>query len=176
MGTLAVALEFASGNKQSVSEPPKPPEGQILMEKKSASLSRPETATPGWNIVGHEVLESRRQLRSKVNELIRLASSSALTTGEIRQQLLLAVATFGPQLATQLVRSLHRDDYQERQSVVWLLTLLNDSATIPPLQRMSGNKRVPRAIRLSASLALAGMGITAQTIDNHRRTRLYAIS
>lgn len=146
------------------------------MEKRSARLSQPETATPGWNIVEHEVLESRRQLRSKINELIRLASSSTLTTGEIRQQLLLAVATFGPQLATQLVRLLYRDDYQERQSAVWLLTLLNDAATIPPLQRMSGNKRIPRAIRLSASLALAGMGITEQTIDDHRRTRLYAIS
>ena len=146
------------------------------MEKKSARLSRPETAIPGWNIVEHEVLESRRQLRSRVNELICLVNSSTLTTGEIRQQLLLAVATFGPQLAKQLVHALHRDDYQERQSVVWLLTLLNDSATIPALQRMSGNKRIPRAVRLSASLALAGMGITAQTIDNHRRTRLYAIS
>ena len=146
------------------------------MEKKSARLSRPETATPGWNIVEHEVLESRRQLRSRVNELICLVNSSTLTTGEIRQQLLLAVATFGPQLAKQLVHALHRDDYQERQSVVWLLTLLNDPATIPALQRMAGNKRIPRAVRLSASLALAGMGITAQTINNHRRTRLYAIS
>ena len=146
------------------------------MEKKSARLSQPETATPGWNVVEHEVLESRRQLHSRINELILLVNSSTLTTGEIRQQLLLGVAEFGPRLATQLVRSLHRDDYQERQSIVWLLTLLNDSATITPLQRISGNKRIPRAIRLSASLALAGMGITAQTIDNHRRTRLYAIS
>src|SRR5260370_7289955 len=139
-------MKASRSNKQSVSEPTKPPEGQILMEKKSARLSRPETATPGWNIVEHEVLESRRQLRSKVNELIRLASSSTLTTSEIRQQLLLAVATFGPQLATQLVRSLHRDDSQDRQSVVWLLPLLNDSAPITPLPRIPPTKRTPPPI------------------------------
>jgi hypothetical protein len=90
--------------------------------------------------------------------------------------LLSGVTKFGPQLAMQLVRSLYRDDPLERQSVVWLLTLLNDTETITPLRHISDNKRLPRLIRLSASLALAGMGITAEKIDDHRRARLYAIS
>src|SRR5712692_3029143 len=103
-------MKASRSNKQSVSEPPKPPEGQILMEKKSARLSRPETATPGWNVVEHEVLESRRQLRSKVNELIRLWRRSSLSPGEIRQPFLLALTTFGSPPANPPVRSLHRDD------------------------------------------------------------------
>lgn len=131
----------------------------------------------GRNIVELEVLESRRHLRLKVNELIRLANNpTTITTGEMQQQLSLGVSKFGAQLSGQLVRSLHRDDHQERQSIVWLLTLLNAKETITPLRHMSDDKRIPRSIRLSASLALAGMGVTAETIDSHRRTRLYAIS
>jgi hypothetical protein len=150
------------------------------MEIKDARLFQREAASDmlehGWNIVEFEVLESRRQLRLKVNELIQLVNKSTITTNEIRQELLLGIAKFGPQLAIQLVRSLHRDDPQERQSIVWLLTLLDDTETIIPLQHMSIDKRLPRPIRLSASLALAGMGVTAETIDKHRRVRLYAIS
>lgn len=148
------------------------------MEKKGARLFQRETDTQryGWNIVELEVLKSRRQLRLKVNELISLVNHSTLTTGEIRQQLLLSVEKFGPQLAAQLVRSLHRDNHQERQSIVWLLTLLNDAGTVTPLRHMSGNKRIPRPIRLSASLALAGMGMTEEIIDDRGRNRLYAIS
>lgn len=130
----------------------------------------------GRNIVELEVLESRRHLRLKVNELIRLANNPTITTGEMQQHLSLGVSRFGTQLAGQLVRSLHRDDHQERQSIVWLLTLLNAKETITPLRHMSDDKRIPRSIRLSASLALAGMGVTAETIDSHHRTRLYAIS
>ncbi len=150
------------------------------MEMKDARLFQREAASAiaghGRNIVELEVLESRRQLRLKANELIQLANKSTITTNEIRQELLFGIAKFGPQLAIQLVRSLHRDDLQERQSIVWLLTLLNDIQTIIPLQRMSVDKRLPRSIRLSASLALAGMGVTAEMIDKHRRVRLYAIS
>ena len=148
------------------------------MEKKGARLFQLETGTfeHGWNVVEHEVLESRRQLRQKVNELIRLVDGSMLTTEEIQQQLLSGVAKFGPQLAMQLVQSLHRDDPLERQSIVWLLTLLNDAETITPLRHISDNKRLPRLIRLSASLALAGMGITVETIDGHSCARLHAIS
>ena len=129
------------------------------MEKKGARLFQLETETfeKSWNVLEHEVLESRRQLRQKVNELIRLVDGSTLTTGEMQQHLLSGVAKFGSQLAMQLVRSLHRDDPLERQSVVWLLTLLNDAETITLLRHMSDNKRLPRPIRLSASLALAGM-------------------
>ncbi len=148
------------------------------MGKKGAGLFQHDANTleHGWNIVELEVLESRRQLRLKVSELIHLVNNSNITTDEIRQQLLLGVAKFGTQLATQLVRSLHRDDAQERQSIVWLLTLLNENGTIKPLQHMSHDKSLPRPIRLSASLALAGMGVTAETIDDQRRVRLYAIS
>lgn len=143
------------------------------MEKKSARLFQRDH---GRNIVELEVFESRRQLRLIVNELIRLANNATITTGEMQQQLFLGVSRFGAQLAAQLVRSLHRDDPQERQSIVWLLTLLNAKETITPLQHISDDKRIPRSIRLSASLALAGMGVTAETIDNHHRTHLYAIS
>ncbi|HEX9131034.1 MAG TPA: hypothetical protein VF844_01945 [Ktedonobacteraceae bacterium] len=143
------------------------------MEKKSARLFQRDR---GRNIVELEVLESRRHLRLNVNELIRLANNATITTGEMQQQLFLGVSRFGTQLAAQLVRSLHRDDSQERQAIVWLLTLLNAKETITPLRHMSHDERIPRSIRLSASLALAGMGVTADMIDNHRCTRLYAIS
>ncbi|HEX6109285.1 MAG TPA: hypothetical protein VFZ02_07690 [Ktedonobacteraceae bacterium] len=122
-----------------------------------------------------EVLESRRQLRQKVNELIRLANNSTIPTDEIQRNLTLGVTRFGTQLSSQLLRSLHREDPQERQSIVWLLILLNDKVTIAPLQHISQDKRIPRPIRLSASLALAGIGATLESIENHRRSRLYAI-
>ena len=143
------------------------------MEKRDARLFQQATDTneQSWNIVELEVLESRRKLRQKVNELIRLANGSSITTSEMRQQLLLGVAMFGNRFATQLVRSLERDDHdqQGRQPIVWLLTLLNDKETIPLLQHISLNKRLSRSVRLSAALALAGMGATAETMANHRR-------
>jgi hypothetical protein len=143
------------------------------MEKKDARLFQDATHEHSWNIVE---LESRRQLRYRIHELIQLASSSSIPTSEMRQHLLLGVAQFGKLFATQLVRSLQRDDQQERQAIVWLLTLLNEQETIPSLQQMSRNERLPRSIRLSASLALAGMGATKEMTDNNRRVRLYAIS
>lgn len=143
------------------------------MEKKGARLFQQGEASPG-NIVE---LDSRRQLRLKVNELIRLVNDPTLTTGEIQGQLLHGAATFGTLFAAQLVRSLHRDDPQERQSIVWLLTMLDDRASIRPLMHMSRDPRIPRPIRLSASLALAGMGATRVLIEaESRRPRLYAIS
>jgi hypothetical protein len=99
-----------------------------------------------------------------------------MTTSAIRQELLQGVAAFGNHFATQLVRSLHRADDAERQSITWLLTVLNSSETIPPLQQMAANKRLPRAVRLAASLALAGMGVTAETIEQNRRLRFYVMS
>lgn len=145
------------------------------MEKKGARLFQAdeETFDYGWNTVE---LETRRQLRLKVNELLRLVNDPTLTTSEMQQHLLYYKAVFGKQLATQLVHSLHRSDPNERQSIVWLLTLLNEAASITPLRRMSGNKRLPRAVRLSASLALAGMGATPELLGEHRPARLYAIS
>src|SRR2546426_848262 len=144
------------------------------MEKRDARRFQPEVGTGehGWNIVE---LESRRHLRQRVQELIRLASDSTLTTSEIRHDLLHSVTTFGDQLATQLVRSLRNDDERHRESVVWLLILLDDQDTIPHLQRMSLDKQLSRPIRLSASLVLAGMGATAEMMVTPRQKPLYAI-
>ena len=149
-----------------------------MIEKKGARLFQKETNSLEFygNIVGLEVLESRRHLRLKVNELIRLATHSSASTEEIKRYLSLSLTGFGAQLPSHLLRSLIRDDPQERQSIVWLLILLNDSQTIAPLRNISIDKRLPRSIRLSASLALAGMGATAEANENYRRTRLYAIS
>ncbi|HLX40960.1 MAG TPA: hypothetical protein VKR42_10515 [Ktedonobacteraceae bacterium] len=152
------------------------------MEKEGARLFQHETNSDkrnnqnGWNIVELEVLESRRQLRQKVNELIGLCNSSTLTTSEIRHQMLLGVTSFGDQLATQLVRSLLCDDLQKRQNIVWLLTVLHDASTIPPLQRIALNTRLSRSIRLSAALALAGIGATAELRENIPTRQIYAIS
>ena len=148
------------------------------MEKKGARLFQKESHSLEFcrNIVELEVLESRRHLRQKVNELIRLASNSGASTEEIQRQLSLSLMRFGTQLSTQLLHLLNRDDPQERHSIVWLLIILNDAQTIAPLRHISLDKRIPRSIRLSASLALAGMGATAETNENCRRTRLYAIS
>jgi phosphoenolpyruvate carboxylase len=143
------------------------------MGKKVVRLFQPEHSR---NIRELEVLEYRRHLRQKVNELIRLANNSTIPTEEMQRKLTLGVARFGTQLSSQLLRSLHREDSQERQSIVWLLILLNEKVTVAPLQHISQDKRIPRSIRLSASLALAGLGATLETIEYHRRTRLYAIS
>ncbi len=146
----------------------KTPKGYILMEKKGARLFQKETNSLEFcrNIVELEVLESRRHLRQKVNELIGLATNSSASTEEIQRHLSLSLTGFGAQLSSQLLRSLNRDDPQERQSIVWLLILLNDARTIAPLRHISHDKRIPRSIRLSASLALAGMGVTEETNEN----------
>lgn len=146
------------------------------MEKGSARLFQQATSPAfeqNWNVVE---LETRKQVRRKVNVLLHLSNDMAITTSEMRQELLQSVATFGDAFATQLVRSLHRDDSAERQTVVWLLTVLNDKETIPPLLHMSGDPHLPRAVRLSAALALAGMGVTAEMIEKKRRVYLYALS
>ena len=148
------------------------------MEKKGARLFQKETNTLEFcrNIVELKVLESRRQLCQKVNELIGLATNSSATIEEIQRHLSLSRTGFGAHLSSQLLRSLKRDDPQERQSIVWLLILLNDAQTIAPLRHISLDKCIPRSIRLSASLALAGMGATAETSENCRRNRMYAIN
>jgi hypothetical protein len=130
----------------------------------------------GSNTVKLEVLKSRRRLRLEVNELIRLAHNSTVSTDEMQQHLFLCAARFGTLLPIQLLRSLHHEDTHKRQSIVWLLILLNDKETIGPLQHISQDKQMPRPIRLSASMALAGMGATTESLENHQCTRLYAIS
>lgn len=146
------------------------------MEKGSARLFQqaiPNVIEQSWNVVE---LETRKQARLKVNKLIHLANNGTVTSSDMRQELLHCVATFGNEFSTQLVRSLQRDNYSERQSIVWLLTLLNANETIHPLQTMSSDPHLPRSIRLSASLALAGMGIPAETLKKNRRVRLYVLS
>lgn len=123
------------------------------MAQKSASLFH----QPTWNIVE---LETRRELRQTINTLIQRANDPTTTTSEMRQDLLRHATRFGTPLTLQFVRALNRDDQQERQSITWLLILLNDSEAIFPLQQMSHNRSLSRAIRLSASLTLAGMGIS----------------
>src|SRR5258708_1837466 len=146
------------------------------MEKGSARLfqqATPEIVTQGWNIVE---LETRKQVRQHINTLLRQTTEMTLTTSETRQTLLACVATFGSEFVTQLVRSLQREDNEERQSATWLLTVLHDPDTIPPLQLMSSNKNLPRAVRLAAALTLAGMGVTAETTEKNRRRYLHALS
>ncbi|HEY0757473.1 MAG TPA: HEAT repeat domain-containing protein [Ktedonobacteraceae bacterium] len=145
------------------------------MEKGRARQFQPTTSAfeQSWNVVE---LTPRKQMRQKISDLLCKCNDSSVTTSAMRQELLQGLATFGSPFATQLVRSLHRDDAAERQSIIWLLTVLNAPETIPLLQQMAVNKRLPRAVRLSASLALAGMGVTAQNIEKNRRVHLYALS
>jgi hypothetical protein len=145
------------------------------MEKGRARQFQPATTAPeqSWNVVE---LMIRKQIRQKLHDLLRLCDDNSVTTSDIRQELLQGLATFGTQFATQLVRSLHRDDEAERQSITWLLTVLHSPETIPPLQHMAASKRLPRAVRLAASLALAGMVVTAEMIEKNRRAYLYALS
>jgi len=70
-------------------KPHKTSEGHILMKKRGARLFQQGdgSSETNWNIVE---LDSRRQLRQKVNELIRLSYDSTTTTSEMQQQLLQA--------------------------------------------------------------------------------------
>ena len=144
------------------------------MERRDARLfQQSATISEGWNIVE---LESHRQFRQTVNELIKNTSITGITTDDLRQQLEECKALYGTRFSIQLVRALQRENAQERQAVVSLLTLLNDSNTLPQLQHISQSKHYSRSIRLSASLALAGMGATREVTEDSRRVRLYAIS
>jgi HEAT repeat protein len=138
------------------------------MGEKSARLFRQEMTNEqySWNIVE---LESFRQLRQKVNELIELCNNPTYTTNELRYEMRRNVAMYGQSFCAQLVRALHCDDQERRQDVVWLLTILDEQATIPLLESMSANKRFSRPVRLSAAFALAGMGVTAEITDPHQR-------
>jgi hypothetical protein len=127
-----------------------------------------------WNVVE---LESRRHLRSKISELIHLTVNSPLTTTDLQQHLSLNQRLFGSRFALHLVRALSQhEDQAEREAVVWLLTLLNAQETIAPLQQMARNEQLSRLTRLSASLALAGMGATPEMSEHYQPRRVYAIS
>lgn len=120
--------------------------------------------------------ESHRHLRDTITELIYLTTSSTLTTSDLQHHLNQHKATFGNRFTTHLVRALLHTEQDERKAVIWLLTQFNDSETIAPLQQIAQNKHLSRSTRLSASLALAGMGATHEMQDIPRRIRLYAIS
>ncbi len=144
------------------------------MERRDARPFQQDAIThEGWNIVE---LESHRQFRQTINELIENTNIAGITTRDLLQQLEECKTIYGTRFMTQLVRALNRENAQERQAIVSLLTLLDDPNTIPQLQYISRNKHYPRSIRLSASLALAGMGATIETTEDSRRVRLYAIS
>jgi HEAT repeat protein len=149
--------------------------GHFLMEKRDTKLSQLEAGIndhQDWNIVE---LESRRHLRRRINELIRLTTSSTLTTSDLRHHLHFCKTLFGNHFTLHLVRALQQEDEDERQAVVWLLTVLNDKETLAPLQQMAQNEQLSRPVRLSASLALAGMGATRELTDSKPRRHLYAI-
>lgn len=144
------------------------------MEKWDA---RPLQSTSGmqaydWNVLE---LESRQNLHSKIRELIELTIHSTLSSREIQKRLHLCQAEFGKRFAFQLVRSLQRTDIDEREAIVWLLTQLQDQYTVPLLQKLSQQSHQSRAVRLSASLALAGLGETRE-MQTTPPPRLYAIS
>lgn len=126
-----------------------------------------------WNVIE---FTTQKHIRQDITNLLHLCSAQNVTTDEIRRELLRCEVTFGSQFTIQLVRALHRDDEAERQAITWLLTVLDATETIPPLQQMAANRYLPRTTRLAASLALAGMGVTARTLQENRRVLLYAIS
>jgi hypothetical protein len=145
------------------------------MERRDARLFQHDATNKGWNIVE---LESHRQFRQRIYELVQLAHESDLPTSDVRQHIRSLQDTYPHRFTPQLVRALHREDAQERQAVVWLLTLLDDEQqqiAIPLLQRLAHDKHQARALRLSASLALAGMNATEETNRQPYRKRLYAI-
>jgi len=148
-----------------------------MVEKSARSFPKEtDSLELNRNIVELEVLESRRLLRQKVIELIQLAMNFSLSTDEIQQQLHLNLSEFGMQFTSQLLRSLNRDDPLVRQSIVRILTMLNDTQTIESLQHMSLDKRLSRSIRLSASLALAGMEATEETHEIRLHTHLRLVN
>jgi hypothetical protein len=143
------------------------------MEKGDARPFQAETGTNecAWNVLE---LESRIHLRSKIHELIDLTNNSTLSTNELHKQLDLCQSQFGKRFSTQLVRALQRDDEAERDAIVWLLIQLHDAETIPLLSKMTQQEQQPHAVRLSAALALAGMGATRE-MTRTPRPRFYAI-
>ncbi|HCI79193.1 MAG TPA: hypothetical protein DHW02_05850 [Ktedonobacter sp.] len=146
------------------------------MERRDGRLFQHDAINEGWNIVE---LESHRQFRHKINELISIAHASNMTTHDVQQHMCVLQDIYSHRLATHLVRTLQRDDPGERQTIVWLFTLLDEQQqrhAIPLLQQLVHNKQQSRAIRLSASLALAGMGATEEVTSIPRKKRLYAIS
>ncbi|GCF07930.1 hypothetical protein [Dictyobacter arantiisoli] len=146
------------------------------MEKRDARLlqSPPASQEGKWNVLELES-QSYKKIHSKICEFIALTNHSTLSTREIQQRLQQCQKRYGKHFAIHLVASLQQSDVAEREAIVWLLTQLHDQETIPLLQQLAHHHQQPRAIRLSASLALAGLGQTPEMLTN-KRPRLYAIS
>ena len=144
------------------------------MEKWDARPLRSNYSTEeyDWNVLK---LESRKNLHSKIHEFIDLATYSSLSTSDIQHRLQLCQQQYGKPFAVLLVHYLKQTDAVEREAIVWLLTQLQDQDTIPLLQKLSQHEQQSRSVRLSAALALAGMGQTTEVITA-TRPFLYAIS
>jgi hypothetical protein len=153
------------------------PERHILMEKRDTRLFQQKIATTAhntsWNIVE---LESHRDLRQKIDEMLHLTLYNAITTAELQQLLSQTLERYGTRCITLLVHCLYTKDAEKRQTVVQLLTLLQAPEAIPQLESLIQNEQTPRSIRLAASLALAGMHATPETRPKQKSLRSYAIS
>jgi hypothetical protein len=147
------------------------------MEKRDNRLFQQEAANTGhdqsWNIVE---LESRRDLRQKIDECIHATLSNALSTSELQQSLSFLQEHYNLRFITLLVHCLYTKDAEKRQAVVQLLTILQAPEAIPQLEALVQSQHLPRSLRLSASLALAGMGATPETQPKSKPLRNYAIS
>ncbi len=145
------------------------------MEKRGTRLFQPSAAKMGhdtrWNIVE---LESRRDLRQKIDELISLTLYTTISTSELQHLLSLTLERYGQRFITLLVRALSTKDAEKRQTIVDLLTILNAPEAIPHLQALAQSARAARSVRLSASLALAGMNATPEMTQEWKITRTCA--
>jgi hypothetical protein len=147
------------------------------MEKWDRRLFQQDAAITGhddgWNIVE---LESRRDLRQKIDALIDLSLRNAITTSELHASLSDLLTHYGQRFVLLLVRCLSTKNEEKRQTVVQLITLLNTPEALPHLESLAHSEQTPRSIRLSASLALAGMGSSSDIRQKPKRVRSYAIS
>ncbi|HTK10253.1 MAG TPA: hypothetical protein VL485_23995 [Ktedonobacteraceae bacterium] len=147
------------------------------MEKRDTRLFQLETAIRGrdtsWNIVE---LESHRDLRQKIDDILHLTLYNAMSSSELQQALSLLREQYGSRCITLLVRCLYTKNAEKRQAVVQLLTLFHAPEAIPQLQRIVHDEQSSRSVRLAASLALAGMSATPETRPKQKHIRSYAIS
>src|ERR1051326_7049682 len=147
------------------------------MEKGDTRLFRFESTVHALDTHRNIVeLASHRLLREKINEFISLSENATITTSEMTRYVQEAAARFGPRFTIHLIRSLQQAEPAQRESITWLLILLDDPEAIPHLQSMARNEQLSRSLRLSAALTLAGMGATEEIAGSHRKERHYAIS
>lgn len=146
------------------------------MEKRDTLLSMHKAGTPSSGTIVE--LMSHFQLRRSIDELIHLTMDNSLSTTDLSHRVHEYSRLYGSRFSASLVRSLQSHDAATRQSIIWLLTILGDEATVPLLKQLASNQKQSRLIRLSASLALAGMGATPEVAaapSPNKYARLYAI-